>query len=337
MPQTRCIAHSSKRRRMIVANELLWHRWSDSNSKDNQGGAYEYAKRVVTSRGPHAQYLRRRVGSVEEPLLLFDANAAPALLPSAYPAGHELHGHRAWRVGVSCRRRSGRLAAYTVDTTGEEVYALMVVQFDDVAAASGGASDASDAALGCRVVASVADVDVEGGMGRGRRRAVLCDHGRDGPAVPSSTGCSFDMAPSAASGVEAPPPPAASGFAGAAASAAAGAKGKSGRKGKGKAQGQGGGWVEGLCGSGSAKGGGDRDGTKPSGNLQPATGEDGASSTTSSSSSSSSSSASTALTVMSSSSTLVLEEEADARFRLSFRRVAEGSRLLVDPGLARRD
>ena len=145
---------------------LLWHRWSDT-------GGYEYAKQTGT--GPHAQYWRRRVadsdgnGGDAKPVLLFGANAAPALLQSAFQPGVSFMG-TVRGVSAFMPSPSGRFAAYTVDTTGEEVYSLMVVEFDAPADGDSG----SNAALSCRVVTSVADVDVDIAWGADDQELYYC-------------------------------------------------------------------------------------------------------------------------------------------------------------------
>ena len=77
-------------------------------------GGYEYAKQTGT--GPHAQYWRRRVadsdgnGGDAKPVLLFDANAAPALLQSAFQPGVSFMG-TVRGVSAFMPSPSGRFAA----------------------------------------------------------------------------------------------------------------------------------------------------------------------------------------------------------------------------------
>ena len=127
-----------------TSDTLLWH-WCAGN------GEWEYAKRHDEALGPYPQYLRRRVGTDEAGEVLLDANAAPALLPSEFDPSMSFMGV-VRGVSAFVPSPSGDLAAYTVDTTGEEKFSLMVVALPI------GPSSVP--------LASVADVDVDVAWGR---------------------------------------------------------------------------------------------------------------------------------------------------------------------------
>ena len=268
--------------------DLLWSRGAD------QGG-WEYATRY-DERGPYPQYLRRCAssGAGEDIELLLDANAAPALLPSAFDPSMTFMG-KVRGVSAFVPSPSGRLAAYTVDTTGEEKFSLMVVELP--------------VGPSTKPIASVADVDVDIVWGADDRvlfYATMDETGRpfrmhrlslQGSSDANDGGRSIKGASTAGTaGVL--------GFGGSASrekrvGARRGAKKRSSIK---------------RRSSSSGSGGGGSDGGGSSG------GDGGLKSASSSSQSVRSGHGSTE----------VVLEENDARFRLSFRRAAEGSRLLVD-------
>ena len=116
--EERLLAYSSS-----SSDELLWHRGAD------QGG-WEYASRHDEAHGPFPQYLRRPYSSTDsaaEEELLLDANAAPVELPSEYNPSFTFVGV-VKGVSAFVPSPSGRFGAYTVDTTGEEKFSLMVVK-----------------------------------------------------------------------------------------------------------------------------------------------------------------------------------------------------------------
>lgn len=113
--------------------DLLWHRGSDT-------AGWEYARRKIFPNGweqPFPQFVRRRVGSADVQLVL-DANRAPALLPSEdcdySPSGCEAcEATQATVRGISAFVPSpdGTFVAYTVDTSGEESFSLMIARLRD--------------------------------------------------------------------------------------------------------------------------------------------------------------------------------------------------------------
>ena len=125
--------------------EPCWHRLSD----------WEYAQRVEPTRGPYPIYVRRRANEAEErqsdneEQLLLDANAVPALVESPYQPGVAFSSTLR---GVCVFRPSpgGTLAAYTVDTTGEERFAINVVQLGE----AGGI-------VGSKPILTISGVDVD--------------------------------------------------------------------------------------------------------------------------------------------------------------------------------
>ena len=124
----------------------LWHR----------RGGWEYAK-LAREGCPHPLYLRRRPSADQsEAEILLDSNAAPALLPSAFSPGVTYMG-TVRGVSAFVPSPSGRFAAYTVDTTGEERFSLMIVQLPTPPPKLGDAAIAPEAHP-CTVVGSVPEV-----------------------------------------------------------------------------------------------------------------------------------------------------------------------------------
>ncbi|KAL1505073.1 hypothetical protein AB1Y20_008833 [Prymnesium parvum] len=135
--------------------------------------AWEYARVHNASRGPHPLHLRRAAASRRggEATVVLDANEAPALLPSAYARGVPF---RAAVRGVGAFRpsRSGELAAYTVDMTGEERFFLQVVRV------GGGEAGAASPLL------SIGGVDVDFVWGGARGEECLYYVTMDGTGRP---------------------------------------------------------------------------------------------------------------------------------------------------------
>ena len=93
-------------------------------------GGWEHCRRVDVARGPYPVFCRRRYsagGGAESERLLLDTNAVPALLASEYlPDARFLGSVRG--LSFFAPSPSGALLAYTVDTTGEENFTLMVLR-----------------------------------------------------------------------------------------------------------------------------------------------------------------------------------------------------------------
>jgi protease II len=134
-------------------SSLLWHRGCDT-------GGWEYAWRTPAGK-PFPQFVRRRKanGADEAPQLLLDANAAPALMRSEYDAGRSFMG-TVRGVSAFVPSPSGELAAYTVDTTGEERFSMMVARLPSGGAGQGVSADEAAAAASPPLHA-VSDVDVD--------------------------------------------------------------------------------------------------------------------------------------------------------------------------------
>ena len=95
----------------------LWHGGGQAT------GGRAHCRRVDPARGPYPVFCGR--GGASERVLL-DSNAAPALLASEYmPDSRFLGAVRG--LSFFAPSPSGRLVAYTVDTTGGESYTLMVL------------------------------------------------------------------------------------------------------------------------------------------------------------------------------------------------------------------
>ena len=145
-----------------MADGAVEPRWRRTSRR----ARWEYGQRMDPARGPYPIYVRRRTradstaadGVAAEQELL-DANAAPVLMESPYQAGVAFSS-RLRGVCVFRASSGGQLAAYTVDTTGEEKFCLNVARLGDEGGIQGG-----------RPEVALTDVDVDFVWGGGAQAA----------------------------------------------------------------------------------------------------------------------------------------------------------------------